>query len=77
MPRGIAGVWEYRDTCAVCGVPKDQHRRDQKLRPGQFPCLHGGSHKFAVWIPGDNPDCKRCNPNYLGAYRHTCQDTTN
>ncbi|AZS11169.1 hypothetical protein SEA_WAWA_31 [Arthrobacter phage Wawa] len=72
MARGFAGFWDYLDKCAVCGVPKDQHRKDQKAKPGIFPCLHGGSHKFAVWVPDNNPDCRACNAE--GNYRHTCQD---
>ncbi|QDH48216.1 hypothetical protein SEA_MAMAPEARL_28 [Arthrobacter phage MamaPearl] len=74
MPRGIGGHWERLTACAFCETPKKQHRKDQKLRPGRFPCLDGGSHKFSVWVPGDNPDCKRCS---TGRDRHTCQDVAN
>ncbi|ALY08564.1 hypothetical protein BENNIE_27 [Arthrobacter phage Bennie] len=76
MARGTYGFFERLDKCDVCGTPKDQHRKDQKLRPGKFPCLHGGSHKFSVWVPdeAEDRDCRSCNPEFTGHYRHTCKD---
>ncbi|ALY09178.1 hypothetical protein FDH58_gp28 [Arthrobacter phage HunterDalle] len=44
------GVTIRHDKCLRCGVDKVQNRKDQKLRPGRWPCLTGGSHRFTERI---------------------------
>ncbi|ALY08846.1 hypothetical protein DRROBERT_27 [Arthrobacter phage DrRobert] len=75
MPRSVAYV--RTDKCLRCGTPREQHRRDQKLAPGRFPCITGGSHRFGHWKPSDDPNCKACNPDWLGHFAHTCNTTNN